>query len=419
MKIKLSKKLFNSAYYDTFKNYDYRYEVYYGGAGSGKSHALAQKLVFKAMTGQRVILVLRKVGRTTKNSTFQLIQDTLSKWKLTQHCKINKSDMSILLPNGSRFLFMGLDDQEKLKSIAGVTDAWLEETTEFSLDDFNQVDLRIRTQQPHQQIYLSFNPVSKVNWCYKTFFKTDFDTEDELLGMLEFRKKCRILQTTFKDNAWLPQAYIDSLLLLENTNPVFYKIYALGEFGSLDKLVFNNWQKMDFDKSKIKGELMLGLDFGFTNDPTALIASIINQDEKRIYIFDEAGDKGLLAEDIANMIKSRGYAKSTIVADCARPETIEELKRKGIVRIKGSKKGPDSILSGIQNLQQYELIIHPSCLKVIEELQNYSWKKDKNTNEYINEPVDNYNHYLDALRYSLQCVNINPRLRTMDKSMLF
>jgi len=126
---------------------------------------------------------------------------------------------------------MGLDDPEKLKSITGITDAWMEEATEFTQNDFNQVDLRVRERVQESQIILSFNPVSKANWCYLAFFKDNQELED-------FRSQCLIVQTTYKDNKFLPEKYIESLKRLMATNPVYYKIYAEGEFGSLDKLVF-------------------------------------------------------------------------------------------------------------------------------------------------------------------------------------
>ena len=217
----------------------------------------------------------------------------------------------------------------------------------------------------------------------------------------------------------MPQSYIDALLLLEKTNPAYYKIYCLGEFGSLDKLVYNNWQEMDFDPDKIKGQLICGLDFGYTNDPTAFTASLLVPEEQRIYVFKEWGGTGYLNDEIANNIKKLGFAKSSICADCAEVKSIEEIKRDGIRRIFPCVKGQGSVLQGIQKLQQYELIIHSSCKETIEELQNYCWKKDKQTNEYINEPVDMYNHYLDSLRYSLQCVDERTQLTTMNKGLLF
>lgn len=412
MKITLKKNLFNAAYLPHLTDYSKRYEVYYGGAGSGKSYFVAQKLVYKALRSTRRILVLRKVNKTTKNSTFQLLLNTLSSWQILNRCKVNKTDYTITLPNGSQFLCMGLDDQEKLKSITGLTDAWLEEATEFTQDDFNQVDLRIRERIDGTQIILSFNPVSKANWCYLTFFRPD----DELA---DFRSKCTIVQTNYTNNPWLPQQYIDSLLLLKQTNPVFFKIYAEGEFGSLDKLVYGNWQSFEFDYKKIKGINCFGLDFGYTNDPTALVFTVVNEQEKRIYIYDEWGGTGYLNDEIGQKLLEFGLGKSTIIADSAEQKSIDEIKRMGVRRILPAKKGPDSILQGIQRVQQYEIIVHPKCKHTIEELQNYAWTKDKATNEYINKPIDKFNHYLDALRYSMQCIDDRPKLQTMDKSMLF
>ena len=387
--------------------------VFYGGAGSGKSYAIAQILVYKALKSKRKILVLRKVNRTTKNSTFSLLLDTLDRFKILGLCNVNKTDFSIVLPNGSTFLCMGLDDPEKIKSITGLTDAWLEEATEFTVDDFSQVDLRIRDPKAQwQQIYLSFNPVSRASWCYLHFFADNPD-------MADFRKEVKIVHTNYMDNPFLPQKYIDALLLMKQTNEVYYKIYALGEFGSLDKLVYNNWQSYDFDVNNIQGTHICGLDFGYTHDPTAFVSAILNEQERRLYVVQEWGGPGYLNDQIAEHIKELGYAKSTIIADCAEQKSIEEIKRLGIPRIKPCVKGQGSILQGIQKLQQYEIIVHPSCSSLLEELENYSWKKDKQTNEYINEPIDSWNHYLDALRYAMQCVDVRLQLTTIKKDLLF
>lgn len=395
-------------------NYEKRYEIYYGSAGSGKSYFITQKLLIKALQEKRKVLVLRKVGRTVKQSVFQLFLDTLIDWKIVDKCKINRTDFTITLPNGSLFICSGLDNPEKIKSIAGLTDAWLEEATEFSQDDFNQIDLRIRhSTARNQQIFLSFNPVSKVNWCYNLFFNPDYPDIDD------FRAKCQILQTTYLDNRFLPQDYIDSLLALKQTNPAFYKIYALGEFGSLNKLVYENWREENFDAAAINGELLVGLDFGFTNDLTAIICSLLDEDNQKIYIFDEFTGKGLVNSEIAQQLEKMGLKKSTIIADSAEQKSIEEIKRAGIIRIKPAIKGQGSILQGIQKLQQYELVVSPCCAETITELQNYSWIKDKQTNEYTNKPEDKYNHCLDALRYSLQCVEIKPKLKSFNKNVLF
>lgn len=413
MIVQVHKNIFNPVYLPYLESYDTRFLVFYGGAGSGKSHFVAQRLVYKGLKSVRKILVLRKVNRTTKTSTFQLLLDTISQFGIYHLCRINKTDFTITLPNGTQFICSGLTDPEKIKSITGLTDAWLEEATEFSQDDFSQINLRVRhPTAKNQEIILSFNPVSKSNWVYLTFFEPNPELE-------EFRKNVRIVHTTYMDNRHLPQEYIDTLLQLKQTNEAYYQIYALGAFGTLDKLVYNNWQVVDFRPEEIKGSLMLGLDFGYTNDVSALVASIYSKAENRIYIFDEWGGTGYLNNQIAEVIKQKGYAKSVIIADSSEQKSVDEIKREGVQRIKSSVKGPGSVLQGIQKLQQFELIVSPRCKGVIEELNNYCWKKDKNTNLYINEPVDANNHYMDALRYSLQCEDIRLPLATIKKSLLF
>lgn len=405
--IKLSKKLFNETYYPYLLDYKHRYEVYYGGAGSGKSVFVAQKLIFKALNQKRKILVIRKVGTTLKDSVFQLINDTLKEWKIYNLCQVNLSTYTITLPNDSVFLFKGLDDREKIKSITDITDIWCEEATELAEDDYTQLDLRLRALKPDLQLICSFNPVSKANWVYKKWFASSAQPNGDTF----------ILKTTYKDNRFLPKAYINALEEKQKTNYSYYKIYALGEFCSLDKLVFSNWEAADFDNTEINGVLLVGLDFGFVNDTTALIASLLDEENKRLYIFKEWGATGKTNKEIADVITALGFSKSVIIADSAEPKSIEELRRDGISRIRESTKGKDSIIHGIQKLQNYKIIVHPTCEKIITEFENYSWKKDKQSGEYVNQPIDEFNHFIDALRYSLQCVKTN-KIKTINKAAL-
>lgn len=403
--LRLSRRLFNDIYYPHLLDYSKRYEVYYGGAGSGKSHFVFQKAVIKALSDVRKVLVIRKTAKSNLNSTYQMTLDTLSKFNLLSYCQINKTTLTITLPNGSIFLFYGCDDPEKLKSIAGITDIICEEATELTADDVAQLDLRLRPKQLFPQMFFMLNPVSKNNWVYKRWFAPGVLIDDNTM----------ILKSTYRDNRFLPEEYIEALQKLSSTNPSYYKIYAEGEFASLDKLVYSNWSVKEFDSKEIKGKLLIGLDFGFTNDPTALIASILDDDNRMLYIFKEWGDTGKTNEEIVAIIKSLGFSKSTIIADSAEPKSIEEIKRLGISRIKPSIKGADSILHGIQKLQQYQIVVHPSCKGVITEFENYSWIKKND--EYINKPIDQFNHYLDALRYSLQCVS-DGKIKTINKALL-
>ena len=351
------------------------------------------------------MLVIRKYGTTLRDSVFQLFMDTLKKWQLLQYCKINLSNYTITLPNGSMFLFKGLDDSEKIKSITEITDIFCEEATELSEDEYTQLDLRLRAMVDGLQLIVAFNPVSKVNWVYRRWFAEQKKYENTF-----------ILHTNYKHNRFLPQSYIDALEDKAKTNYNYYKIYALGEFCTLDKLVFTNWKTEDFDYKDIKGELLIGLDFGFINDVSALVASILDNDNKKIYIFKEWGATGKTNEELAAVIKSLGFSKSVIIADAAEQKSIEEIKRCGVGKIRACTKGKDSIIHGIDKLQNYELIVHTSCTEIQTEFENYSWKKDKTTGLYVNEPVDAFNHYIDALRYSLQCVG--NKMRTLNKAVL-
>lgn len=403
--LNLKKALFNDCYWPHLQDYSRRYEVYYGGAGSGKSVFITQKLLLKALNRKRKVLIIRKYGTTLKDSVFQLVVDMLKKWGIYDMCKINLSTYTITLPNESVFLFKGMDDSEKIKSITDITDIWCEEATELSEDEYTQLDLRLRALAGDLQLIVSFNPVSKTNWVFKRWFAEGVVTAADTM----------ILKTTYKDNRFLPDSYIQALEAKINTNPNYYKIYALGEFITLDKLVFYNWKVEEFNHADIKGALLVGLDFGFVNDISALVASVLDEENKKIYIFKEWGETGKTNKDLANVIKSLGFNKSLIIADAAEPKSIQEIKAEGIQKIRACTKGKDSILHGIQKLQQYEIIVHPSCIGIITEFENYTWKKDKASGEYINTPVDAFNHYIDALRYSLQCVKA--KLKSIDKNL--
>ncbi|MDU4890974.1 MAG: PBSX family phage terminase large subunit [Clostridium sp.] len=368
-----------------------------GGAGSGKSVFITQKLLYKYLKySKRKCLVVRRIGNSLKDSVFALFKSTISNWNIYNDCKINKTDLTIELPNGSSFIFKGLDDEERLKSIADIDDIWIEEATEIDDFKFDQLCLRLRSKKPYNQVFVSFNPISKENWVYKRWFREDADYNEDTTN---------VLKTTYKDNRFLPQSYIDNLMDMKRNNPAYFEIYANGEFASLDKLIYTNWKVKTFDYIQILKEVkdskaIFNLDFGYTNDPTAFGAEILDEVNKRIWIFDGFEEKGLLNDEIAQNIIKMGYGKEVITCDSAEPKSIEELRRNGLSRVRGAVKGKDSIINGINLLQQYEIIVHPKLTWVIEELKNYTWKKGKD-GEYINVPIDKYNHSLDSLRYGV------------------
>lgn len=393
--------VFNRNIFEILTNYDNFTEVHYGGGSSGKSHGVIQKVVLKALKDwkyPRRILWLRKVQSTIKDSLFEDVKDCLINFGIWEMCLWNKTDNKVELPNGAVFLFKGLDNPEKIKSIKGISDIVMEEASEFTLNDYTQLTLRLRERKHvSKQIFLMFNPVSKLNWVYKYFFEHGEPMENVM-----------IRQSSYQDNKFLDEMTRQNLELLANRNPAYYKIYALGEFATLDKLVFPKYEKRLINKDELRHlPSYFGLDFGYVNDPSAFIHSKIDVKKKKIYIIEEYVKQGMLNDEIANVIKQLGYAKEEITADSAEQKSIAEISNHDIARIRPAMKGKDSIISGIQYLNQFDIVIDERCFKTIEELDNYTWKKDKNTGEYYNEPVDTYNHCIDALRYSVEMLMIN------------
>lgn len=379
-------ELTNDIYYPLYKDTS-RYLVLYGGAGSGKSVFAAQKILVRILTEQpHRFLVVRKVARTLRFSVFSLFQDMIAQWNLTPLFKINKSDMTITCINGNQIIFAGLDDVEKLKSIAGITGIWIEEASELEQKDFQQLDLRLRGPTKHyKQIILTFNPISALHWLKKVFF--DFKKEN-----------ATVVKSTYKDNKFIDPEYVKVLEDLKNQDITYYKIYALGEWGVLGNLVFTNYVIEDIptDESRYSS-IYYGLDFGY-NDPSALIK--IGWKDSEIYVLDEIYEKHLTNTELIELCKNKVDRKHMIIADSAEPDRIQEFKKAGF-KILPCTKGKDSVKFGIDWLKRRKIHIHPSCVNTIKEIQTYKYREDKDGN-VLDEPVDFNNHAMDALRYATE-----------------
>ena len=391
--------VFNPDFYHRLFDYSSFTEVYYGGASSGKSHGVVQKVIVKSIQNwkyPRKVLWLRKVGTTIRDSIWEDVKLGLEAFGLLKYCKINNTNFEIRLPNGAVFLFKGMDDPEKIKSVKGVSDVVMEEATEFTLEDYTQLTLRLRERKhKKRQIFMMFNPVSKLNWVYTYFFE-------------HTRKNTKIIQSTYLNNMFLDEMTRDNITNLADRNPAYYRIYALGEFATLDKLVFPKFERVRLNpsgKELAKLPSLFGLDFGYVNDPSAFIHIKVDEKNKTLYFIEEYVRKNLLNDQIAKAIKQMGYSKETITADAAEQKSIAEIKRDGIQHIRAAKKGPNSVIQGISFIQQYRLVVDDRCVKLIEELQNYTYVKDKKTGEYTNDPVDSYNHVIDAARYAVEEIN--------------
>jgi phage terminase large subunit len=370
-----------------------RYQVLWGGAGSGKSHIVARKILYRLLKEQDVkhnFLVIRKVDRTIKRSVFTLIRNIISRWGLVDQFDVNLTDKTITYkPNGSQIMFSGLDDVEKLKSIEGVTSIWCEEATELTQEDFEQLDLRLRGEHGClKQIILTLNPISEQHWIKRIFF------DDPMQGVFT-------LHTTYLDNAFIDDEYKMVMENKKKTNPRYYNIYALGNWGTAEGLVFTNVTQRLIRPEEIEGlECVQGLDFGYTNDPTAFNQSYIDLQAKRIYVYDGFYEKGMTNAQIADAIKRMEAHKHKTTADCSEPKSIDYIKGKG-VRIEGALKGKDSVNAGIDFLSEFEIIVNAHLVEFMTEFNNYSWALDKD-GKPTNKPVDDFNHFIDSLRYAVE-----------------
>jgi phage terminase large subunit len=399
MAIKPKPILFNDAYYRRLKD-NTRVQIYFGGASSGKSYFIAQRIVLDTLNGRNT-LVLRNVARTIRGSCWNEVVKAITALKpvLRECFNISKSEMLITTANnGCQILFAGLDDVEKIKSITpakGVlTDIWIEEATEIARDDYKQLEKRLRGESRHsKRITLSFNPVYKEHWIYTEFFKHWDESKTEYLD-----EGLSILKTTYLDNRFLTQDDRDAL---ENEQDEYYRnVYTLGDWGVLGDVIFRNWHTEDLKEFKQKADnLYFGLDFGFSSDPAAGVRVHYDKKHKRIYVLDELHEKGLTNTALAPILKD--FAGSHyITCDSAEPKSIKELQNLGIKAL-SAKKGPDSVMHGIQWLQGHEVVIDVKCQHTRNEFQLYQWRKDKDGNS-LRVPEDRNNHLIDALRYALE-----------------
>jgi phage terminase large subunit len=390
---------FNDIYIPYFEGDDAqkRVQIFFGGASSGKSYFIAQRILRDVLDGRNT-LVLRNVARTIRGSCWNELLKAITGHGAQPYLNISKSEMLITSYRGSQILFAGLDDVEKIKSITpakGVlTDIWIEEATETSYDDYKQLEKRLRGESRHpKRVTMSFNPVYKEHWIYREFFGNWQD------GASEYHDDgLSILKTTYKDNRFLTD---DDRLALENEQDEYYReVYSLGNWGVLGDVIFRNWRTEDLsDMKRTVDKPLFGLDFGFSSDPAAAVKVSYDKARKRIYILDELYERGLTNTALAPIL--RDFAGNHyITCDSAEPKSIHELQGLGIKAL-AAKKGPDSVIHGIQWLQGHEIIVDVKCQHTKNEFQLYQWRKDKDGNT-MRVPEDRNNHIIDALRYCME-----------------
>ena len=394
--------------YKDFWNFKGRYRVCKGSRGSKKSKTTALFFIYSMMKYPGAnLLVVRKVYRTLKDSCFTDLKWAINILGVQDYWSVKESPLEIIyIPTGQKILFRGLDDPLKVTSITVETGnlcwAWIEEAYEINKEqDFNMLDESIRgkIEEPlYKQITLTFNPWNERHWLKKRFF----DVEDENI---------MAKTTNYMCNEWLDDSDKKLFEDMKKNNPRRYQVAGLGNWGIVEGLVYENWEEKEFDVNEIskrKGvKSAFGLDFGYTNDPSAFFCGLIDVANKEIYVFDEIYKNAMKNRQIAEEIIRKGYGKEKIVADSQEPKSIDELYDLGLKGIRKSRKGRDSINNGVQYIQDYKIIIHPRCVNFITEISNYMWDKDKFDNP-VNKPVDDFNHLMDAMRYALESYSKGP-----------
>lgn len=386
--------------YAKFWRFKGRYRVVKGSRASKKSKTAALWFIYNMMKpeySQANAVVFRKTYRTIRDSCFADLlwaQKRLGVEHLWD-CKISPLEMTYL-PTGQKILFRGLDDVLKITSLSVengfICWAWLEEAYEvLKQEDFEMLDESIRGAVPSplfKQWTISFNPWNERHWLKSRFFDVK---SGDILAMT----------TTYQCNEWLDDSDRNLFENMKVRNPRRYQVAGLGNWGIVDGLVYENWDEQEFSEEYVQNlKMICGLDFGFTNDPTAFFVAYVDEKKQELFVWDEFYETGLINKQIAKKIQEMGYEKALITADSAEPKSIKELKELGL-KVQSARKGPDSIRNGIQFIQGYRIFVHPRCVNFMTEISNYTWDKDRFGNT-LNQPVDDFNHLMDAMRYAFE-----------------
>lgn len=370
------------------KNYhsDKKIVVNRGGTRSSKTRSIAQLSVLWLITGYitpktRIVSgvwsTVRKYSTTLDSTVIRDFEEELNKQEVFSLIKTNKTKKTYEY-NGRMVEFIGADDEQKLRG-AKRNILYCNEANELKYrEEFFQ--LLMRTED---KVYIDFNPDDENVWI---------NSELEQKRAIE-KQDVEVIVSTYKDNTFLPQSLIEEIEYLEKTDPEFWKVYGLGQYGKKYGLIFPDYTIVN----ELSGTLVgYGADFGFTNDPSTLIA--VYKQDGGLILHELLYQRGLTNQDLSDRYRALNISQTDdIIADSAEPKSIEELYRMGW-NIFPAEKGPDSIKNGIDILKRYKLSVTQSSSNLLKELRSYKWAEDKEGNS-LNKPVDYLNHAIDAIRY--------------------
>lgn len=351
-------------------------QLHQGSARSGKSFALLQFLIVKALQNDGLLIsIVRKTFPALRTSAIRDFKSILKGLELWDEERWMATEHTYTFDNGSVIEFFSTDSAEKLKGLRRDI-LWIDEANELSYEQYFQ--LAIRTTGG---IILSFNPsFSPKHWILKEVQPGD---------------DCETFITTYKDNPYLPLEQVRFIEKYRETNPRYWQTYGLGQFAVNEKQIydFQIVDEWDFDTAEFVG---FGMDVGYVSDPSALVG--VWKAGDKIIVQEHIYKKGLLTAEIVDMMKGNVSERDIIVIDSSEPRLIEEIKRSGFPLARGVKKGKDSVQWGIDLVKKWQIIVPKHCTNLIEELYSYEWQDD-GSGGVTNIPVDAYNHALDAMRY--------------------
>jgi len=362
--------VFNKAYKSTN-----RITCLQGGTRSSKTYSLCQLFIIRALqTTGKTFTIVRKTLPACKGSVYRDFLNILKDLNIYSEEYHNKSELSYTL-NNNLVEFISVDQPTKIRGRKR-NYLWLNEANEFSYEDWTQLILRTT-----EQIYLDYNPSDPYSWIYEK---------------VNTREDCTFIKSTYLANPFLDKETIIEIERLKDIDPDYWRVYGLGEIGTIQTMIFRNFNLVDDMQGRLIG---YGLDFGFTNSPTALVEVRIQDDN--LYIKELLYEKRLTNTDLANKLKEFGINRQAeIIGDSAEPKSIEEIYRQGF-NIKPAKKGA-GIHLGIDIMRRYKLNITKDSLNAIKEFRSYKWATDKN-GDVLNNPVKVNDHLVDATRYL--CLN--------------